>query len=162
MRASDTERVTHTQLMANAFFRAGYIESWGRGIEKIRQECLGHDIEPPVYDFGMAGLMLTFRANPEHLIKAGEGAASTPEMPEKTAQETAQETSGKMSGKMSGKISGKIVELIAEKPDITIPELAAKLKRTERTIERLINRLKAEKVIGRVGPAKGGHWKVIP
>jgi len=26
-------------LIANAFFRAGMIESWGRGIEKINQEC---------------------------------------------------------------------------------------------------------------------------
>jgi ATP-dependent DNA helicase RecG len=50
-------------LIANAFFRAGYIESW-RGIEKIERECREHGIEPPVYDFGMAGLMLTFRANP--------------------------------------------------------------------------------------------------
>jgi ATP-dependent DNA helicase RecG len=24
--------------LANAFFRAGYIESWGRGIEKINHE----------------------------------------------------------------------------------------------------------------------------
>jgi ATP-dependent DNA helicase RecG len=53
-------------LLANAFFRAGYIESWGRGIEKIQRECREHGIEPPLYDFGMAGLMLTFRANPAH------------------------------------------------------------------------------------------------
>jgi predicted HTH transcriptional regulator len=54
-------------LLANAFFRAGYIESWERGIEKIRRECREHDIEPPVYDFEMSGLMLTFHANPKYL-----------------------------------------------------------------------------------------------
>ena len=64
-------------LLANAFFRAGYIESWGRGIEKIHRECREHGIKPPVYDFGMAGLMLTFRANPEHL-QAAVGAAVAP------------------------------------------------------------------------------------
>jgi predicted HTH transcriptional regulator len=69
--------------------------------------------------------------------------------------------SGILSGKMSGKMSGKIVRLIEEKSDITIPELAGRLKRTERTIERLINRLKANEIIGRVGPAKGGHWEVL-
>lgn len=42
-------------LIANAFFRAGYIESWGRGIEKIHRECLAHGIEPPAYDFGRRG-----------------------------------------------------------------------------------------------------------
>ena len=39
----------------------------GRGIEKIQRECREHGIKAPVYDFGMAGLMLTFRANPAHL-----------------------------------------------------------------------------------------------
>ena len=56
-------------LVANAFFRAGYIESWGRGIEKINRECHEHDIDPPLYDSSMSGLMLTFRANPQHLIE---------------------------------------------------------------------------------------------
>ena len=66
-----------------------------------------------------------------------------------------------MSGKMSGIVSGKIVELMLEDQGITIPELAKRLKRTERTVERLINRLKAEEIIGRIGPAKGGHWEVL-
>lgn len=45
------------------------------------------------------------------------------------------EMSGKASGKMSGEMSGKIV--------------------------RPINRLKADEIIGRVGPAKGGHWEIL-
>jgi ATP-dependent DNA helicase RecG len=59
-------------------------------------------------------------------------------------------------------MSGKIVELMLERPEITIPELAQRLKRTERTIERLINQLKADEVVRRIGPAKGGHWEVAP
>ena len=34
----------YNPLIANAFFRAGYIEAWGRGIEKIHRECREHDI----------------------------------------------------------------------------------------------------------------------
>ncbi len=67
-------------LLANAFFRAGYIESWGRGIEKIQRDCREHGIEPPVYDFGMAGLLLTFRANPEQLEVTGVIGAETSEV----------------------------------------------------------------------------------
>jgi len=48
-----------------------------------------------------------------------------------------------------------------EQPDITIPEIARRLKRTPRAIEMQINRLKADEIIGRVGPAKGGHWEVL-
>jgi ATP-dependent DNA helicase RecG len=69
--------------------------------------------------------------------------------------------SGIVSGITSGKMSGKIVRLIADKPDITIPELALRLKRTTRAIEMQINRLKADEIIGRVGPAKGGHWEIL-
>jgi ATP-dependent DNA helicase RecG len=65
------------------------------------------------------------------------------------------------SGKMSGKMSGKIVESLLERPNITIPELAQRLKRTNRTVERLINRLKADGFIKRIGPAKVGHWEVL-
>jgi ATP-dependent DNA helicase RecG len=55
-------------LIANAFFRAGYTEAWGRGIAKIYRECREHDIPPPVFDYGMSGLMLTFRTNTQHLL----------------------------------------------------------------------------------------------
>jgi ATP-dependent DNA helicase RecG len=75
------------------------------------------------------------------------------------------EMSGKMSGKTSGKRLGKtakaIVDLMTKAPEITIPEIAEKLSRSERAIELQINKLKDELVIGRVGPAKGGHWEVL-
>jgi ATP-dependent DNA helicase RecG len=31
-----------------------------------------------------------------------------------------------------------------------------------RAVERLIRHLKSVKVIARIGPAKGGHWEVLP
>jgi len=72
----------YNPLIANAFFRAGLIESWGRGIQKINS-------------------------------------------------------------------------------NITIPELAEKVAVTERSVERNLQSLQKEGLIERVGPAKGGYWKVI-
>ena len=77
--------------------------------------------------------------------------------------------SGKMSVMMSGEMSGeklpgmrgKIVRMMREKPEITIPEIARLLKRTERTVERQITRLKVDEIIGRIGPTKSGHWEVL-
>lgn len=67
-------------LLAQAFFLAGYIESWGRGIEKINNACHAHDIEPPIYDTGFSGLMLTFHANPVILLQQkGKGSEKTSE-----------------------------------------------------------------------------------
>ena len=129
------------------FFLSGYIESWGRGIEKIAQECEAHGIESPDYDSGMSGLMLTFHASVAYL------ALINPKPAEPGLEGTAEKGVGKM--------SGKIVSLLESEPGITIPELALRLKRTARTVERLIRHLKSEKVIARVGPAKGGHWEVL-
>ena len=82
-----------------------------------------------------------------------------------TGAESSGKTSGKASGKtsgiVSGTMSGKIVRLMKDKPDITIPEIARRLKRTSRAIEMQINKLKADEIIGRIGPAKGGHWEVL-
>ncbi len=41
-------------------------------LRKICRECREHDIEAPVYDFDMTGLMLTFHANPAHLPAASQ------------------------------------------------------------------------------------------
>ena len=143
-------------LLANAFFRAGYIESWGRGIEKIHRECREHGIDPPIYDFGMAGLMLTFHANPAHLQAA--------------AKETAQEGVGERVGeKGRGKRSGKrltanqqgILELLFQHPKMAAPELAGIIGISDRKIEQNIATLKKMGRLKRIGPAKGGHWEVV-
>ena len=41
--------------IANAFFRSGYIESWGRGTLKIMKECKDAGIPEPLYDYDMSG-----------------------------------------------------------------------------------------------------------
>ncbi len=71
------------------------------------------------------------------------------------------DTSSKMSGKMSGKTSGKILSLMAANKFITIPELAASIGITERSIERNIRKLQENKLLLREGPAKGGFWKIL-
>ena len=50
---------------------------------------------------------------------------------------------------------------MGQRRDITMPEIAAILGKTTRAIEMQVNKPKAEAVIGRVGPAKGGHWEVL-
>jgi biotin operon repressor len=65
------------------------------------------------------------------------------------------------SQKSSQKSSQKIVELISEKPGITIEELAAIVGIGERGIKKQLQTLKLSGMIIRIGPDKGGHWEVI-
>lgn len=134
-------------LIANAFFRAGYIESWGRGIEKINRECREHGIDPPAYDFGMAGLMLTFHANPAHLRASASG--------------TAQDRLGEKLGEKLGETRTAIVQSMKDNPRVTVSELAKRLRLSTTAIEKNIHHLKTKGYVKRVGPAKGGHWEVV-
>ncbi|MEQ1621272.1 MAG: Fic family protein [Methylococcales bacterium] len=59
------------------------------------------------------------------------------------------------------KTPGKILALIRENALITIPELALLIGVNERSIERSLKKLQAEHRLSRIGPAKGGQWKVI-
>ena len=46
--------------LANTLFRAGYIESWGRGTLKMMAECRVHHLPAPRYSFEAAGCAVEF------------------------------------------------------------------------------------------------------
>jgi ATP-dependent DNA helicase RecG len=146
--------------IANTFFRAGYIESWGRGMLKMIDECTKVGLPEPEFNFDFNGLMVKFKGKP---VEASENGEET--------SENVGETSGKrrgnvgeMSGKRRGNVGrtpGKILELIKANPEIAIPELAAIIGISERSIERSIHKLQKEDLLKRVGGAKGGRWEVV-
>jgi ATP-dependent DNA helicase RecG len=47
--------------IANAFFRSGYIESWGRGTLKMIRECELAGLPKPIYFYDMSGFFVEFR-----------------------------------------------------------------------------------------------------
>ena len=146
----------YNPLIANAFFRAGYIESWGRGIETIKRECETHGIDAPSFDTGMSGLMLTFLANAQQLAAAlgGDEARRILGGPAKTAtQKTTQETTQETTQK-------KILALINAKPTITRREMAEKLALSEGGIKYHLQKMRAAGLIRHVGPTKAGSWEV--
>jgi len=57
-------------------------------------------------------------------------------------------------------VKTKIIELIAQKSNCTIKEMAQILSVTERTIYRQIDILKTENRIERIGLDKKGYWKI--
>ncbi len=50
----------HNPLLAGAFFRSGDIESWGRGIDKIRTACREHGSEFPVFNAEPTSMTVEF------------------------------------------------------------------------------------------------------
>lgn len=47
--------------IANALFRSGYIESWGRGTLKMIKECEQAELPQPIYSYDMSGFFVEFR-----------------------------------------------------------------------------------------------------
>jgi len=46
--------------IAEVFFRAGYIESWGRGIDKILTACREEGLPEPIFEEAWGGVQVTF------------------------------------------------------------------------------------------------------
>ena len=128
--------------IANVFYRAGYIENWGRGIEKICDACreLGADL--PRYEIVGNGMRVHFAALKSALI--GENEA----------------TEGANVGINVGINEQKVIELIVENPHISAVEVSEKLSVSLRQAERIFAHLKEKKLIERVGARKNGYWKV--
>lgn len=49
--------------IANAFFRSGYIELWGRGIFKMIKECLDYGLPKPTVKYEMSGYFIEMTKN---------------------------------------------------------------------------------------------------
>lgn len=67
----------------------------------------------------------------------------------------------KVSNKVSNKIQSKVLIIIEKKPYITIEELIEKTQLSKRSITTLLNQLKKQNKIRRVGARKNGHWEIV-
>jgi len=54
----------------------------------------------------------------------------------------------------------KIVALLSEDGKLSAAALAEKIGISAKSVEKHLANLKADGIIQRIGPAKGGHWKV--
>ncbi len=127
--------------IANVFYRAGFIENWGQGIQKICDECKEIGAEIPVYELIGTTLRIHFRALESALI-------DQPKTP------------NRQGGGIDGGLAEKIVALIRENESITVLEMSETLETPKRTIEREMKKLRDIKRITREGGNRYGHWKI--
>ncbi|MCI5143883.1 MAG: winged helix-turn-helix transcriptional regulator [Candidatus Electrothrix sp. ATG1] len=64
-------------------------------------------------------------------------------------------------GERAGSGLPKILQFLTATPTMTIPELAGILNRSESAVGRAIRKLRQAEKLKRVGPAKGGYWRVL-
>ena len=133
----------HNPDIANTFFRTGFIESWGRGIEKICNLCKEYGIHKPEYTVHQNDIMVMFKSN---------------------LNEAANEVVNEAANEVVKNISDKdyvILNQIINNASITKKTLCEVTGFSHATIDRIIAKLKKLKIIERVGADKNGYWKVL-
>ncbi len=121
--------------IAYAFYRAGYIETWGRGIERITDACKDAGKREPLFEVSPGEISVTFFTD----VNIGENI-------------------GDRIGE--NKTQSKILRLMRFNPTISAKAIAAEIGIAPRNVEAHIRSMKKAGSIERVGAAKGGRWIV--
>lgn len=136
--------------IANAFFRAGKIEAWGRGIDLIRNTCIEQGYPVPAFSYDSNGLWIEF---------------TFPILPSKDeipgANKSRETTPVKTPAKMLVKTPAKILQVLADNPEMTLSEVAVAIGKSVSAVERASANLVKAGRLKFVGPQKGGHWRVL-
>ncbi|WP_455666674.1 ATP-binding protein [Phocaeicola sp.] len=125
--------------IANVFFRAGEIEAWRRGIERIIAACKTDGYPAPEFQYDGGGLWTIFHFDENY---------------QKTTQKTTQK---EMTELTESQIA--IVEYLKEHPQTTRKELAEQIPNiTENGIKYNLGRLQELGILKRIGGRKLGYW----
>lgn len=141
--------------MAEAFYRAGFIEAWGRGIEKIINGFKADGLTPPTFSVEQGGVTVHIPREKFVAINLGgttdieqfKGSENTDTKPIQTDTKAAQKDA--------------IVDMLRGKPEISMDEIGLNLSITKSSVQRRLESLVKEGRIRHIGPTNGGHWEVL-
>ena len=144
--------------IAKVFYRMGYIENWGRGIEKIVAACDELGAPRPEYQVLGYGITLTLHALESAFIRdnIGTGSASANSLNEADeANSDAERDAG------SYALEHKIIDLLSQDGSMRQARLANTLGVSRATLQRAMKRLTDARVIKRIGNRRTGTWQVL-
>ena len=130
--------------IAHVFYLAGFIESWGRGIEKICSACKNDGVPQPIYTINPGDIMIEFIAPEDRIIR-----------------------SGKVTDRVTVKVTDPVTDnerdlllLLTEDPGYTMPQLSEKMGISRKTVAQRLKQLKEKGIIERIGSDRKGYWKI--
>ena len=161
------------RLIARAFYLAGFIESWGRGINKIKTEFIENGLEAPIYKEEMGG-MSVYITRKKGLYGEDDGANDG-------ANGTANDTVNVVENKdittnndhindplndpvndpvNRNKSMSRVLKVVMDNPSATYEDIQIAINRSRATVKRAIRLLRENKFIVREGSDKSGYWYV--
>lgn len=136
--------------IAHIFYLAGFIESWGRGIEKICQACAKDNLPVPEFTVNPGDIMVKFSAPEDRIVHA----------PGKATEKVIERVTVKVIERVTEE-ENKVLELLGIDPGYTYGNLAEKLSVSRKTVSARIKSLKDKGFIERVGSDTKGYWKIL-
>ena len=127
--------------IAYPFFLAGYIESWGRGIEKIIDESKKFNGIIPTFKC-QNGLWVEFKFKEKMKMGLVDGLVDK-----------------LVDGLVD--VQKNMLKLMQENPQISVKTLAIEINISTTAVDKHIKALKKQGLIRRVGNTKSGHWEVL-
>ena len=131
--------------IARVFYRAGYIESWGRGIQKICDACRNLGADEPEYIVHGEDIMVKFRALQSAIV-------SDPKVP-KHHNEALGEA-------LDEALENQILKILQENPSITQKDIVQSLEISRASVQRMMTALVKQGKIERINGKRYGHWEV--
>ena len=141
--------------IASAFFRAGFIESWGRGFEKIKRECDEGNVPYPTIEVLGDGITIMCTPSKKYLELSAQYSDNVPNNVPNNVPDNAPNVPNKIEERLN-----KILILVEKNKKISIEELAKILAVDAKTIKRSINILKTQNRLIRIGSPRAGYWEV--
>jgi ATP-dependent DNA helicase RecG len=132
-------------LIASVFYRRGIIETWGQGTLKMATWAEEAGLPKPEILEIPGAVVVRFGAR-------------APGKAERTGKTTGER--GGNAGETLGKTPRDVLRLLREQPELSMPQLAERLGKSQSAIERAIKKLREAGLLVRIGPDKGGSWKV--
>ena len=119
-------------LIARVFFLAGFVETWGRGIKKIRKSLQGVGLPDPVFEENCGGVRVTIQ-RPRNIANLGA---------------------------VDG-VERSVYNVIKANPEIRQAQIKFITGISVRTISRILSSLKQHEYIKRKGGDRYGSWIIL-
>ena len=167
------------KLIASVFYRAGLIETWGRGIYKVCAAFRKAGLEEPTWQEYQGGMLTT--------IPRGNDGDEQVNDTVNNSNDTVNDTDDPINGPNNGpddpindpvndsrdpvndpddpvnlSVTEKdILRLLKENPYATYSQLGAQLSKSNPTIKRMLKKLREANMLVRRGSDKTGYWEIV-
>lgn len=181
LKKDNYQAYTRNKLIAEAFYLTGDIEKYGSGFVRIREEIKAYPTMKFDFEEVPNGFLVTLHYTQQKSLFA----ANKLNVPDNVTENVTNKVTDRVTENVTKNVTENvpdnapdnvpknvpdnvpekrlhlIIQLIKKDTSISMLELSKKIGVTHKTIKRDIEKLKIQGVLKRIGPAKGGYWKIL-